>query len=569
MRDDVIAAIARATIYPYNKAKYRNYLAQLADSPRIERNNLMNLVQRHRNTDFGRAHHFAAINSVENYRAQVPISDYADLEPYFDAVARGETGALFPASERVLDFTCTTGTTGKPKVLPITRNWLDTYQRLWRIWGVKALMDHPGIMQKKWLQISGSARMGRTASGRNFGSISAITARYQNPLMKFGYAAPPEVGDITDSQTRNYALLRLAITHPVGFIITITAANLIGLAELADLNKQTLIRDLHDGTITGATNGQHLPDGRLRSLMRTRHPERARELERIVVTTGTLYPKDFWQLELVACWTGGTVGYQARNLAKYYGNTPVRDVGYISTEGRHTIPVDDFSPQGVLVAGGGFYEFVPSDGGDPRNGHELQEGKTYSVIMTGENGLYRYRLGDIVRCNGFQGPAPIIEFLCKTEQYADLEGEKISGDQIAHVITTCQERFGLEISSFSAIAIRPSTGLPYYGFVIEPIATMRGDLEHQMIELLELELGNQNFLYRYKRDDGSLAAARLLVVAPGSFAARTKMQTSRTGTGESQYKQPALLKPSELGELEILRTIECKTAAQGGPEAAA
>ena len=251
MRDDVIAAIARATIYPYNKNKYRKYLAQLADSPRIERNNLMSLVQRHRATDFGHAHHFATINSVKDYRARVPITDYADLEPYFDAVARGETSALFPASERVLDFTCTTGTTGKPKVLPITRNWLDTYQRLWRIWGVKALMDHPGIMQKKWLQISGSARIGRTASGRNVGSISAVTARYQNPLMKFGFAAPHEVGDITDGQTRNYALIRLAITHPVGFIITITAANLIGLAELADQSQQTLIRDLHDGPLRG------------------------------------------------------------------------------------------------------------------------------------------------------------------------------------------------------------------------------------------------------------------------------------------------------------------------------
>ena len=568
MRDDLIAAIARSTIYPYNRSKYRKYQALLAQAPRLERDGLLEMVKRNAGTGFGRAHGFSEIGSIADFRARVPISDYAGMAPYLDAVARGETRALFPSSERLLEFCCTSGTTGQPKVFPITQRWLNTYQRHWRIWGVKALMDHPAIMQKKWLQISGSTRIGRTASGHHIGMISAITARYQNPLMKFGFAAPHDVGNIADSTTRNYALLRLAIVQPVGFIITITAANLIGMAQLADRMKETLIRDIHDGAMSGGAEGQQLPEGRLRTLMRTPHQKRASELERIVEATGTLYPKDFWQLELVACWTSGTAGYQTRNLPAYYGNTPVRDVGYISSEGRHTITTGDGSAGGRLVAGGAFYEFIPQDGGEALNGSELEIGKTYTVLLTSDQGLYRYQMGDIVRCNGFEGPTPVLEFLCKTEQFSDLEGEKISGDQIAAAMAECAQRLGVTLESFAAIPLRAERGASYYAFAIEPLS-LCGDAERRLIAMIDEELGKLNFLYRYKQADGSLAPAHLLVVEQGTFATRTNLHTARTGTGETQYKPPVFLSASALAEFKILRTIRNTTAAQGGPGAAA
>ena len=71
---------------------------------------------------------------------------------------------------------------------------------------------------------------------------------------------------------------------------------------------------------------------------------------------GTLYPRHYWDLELISCWIAGTVGYQSSNLEPYYGDCPVRDIGYISTEGRHTITTDDQSATGILVPGDNFYE---------------------------------------------------------------------------------------------------------------------------------------------------------------------------------------------------------------------
>lgn len=569
MRDEIIGKIARATIYPYNKAKYSQYQRKLADAPRISEQRLLELLRRTEDTRFGRDFHLAGIDSISAFRQRLPICDFSDMLPYVEAVANGDKSALFPASERIMGFSCTSGTTGKPKMLPITRHWLSTYQRHWRIWGIKALMDHPGVLYKKWLQISGSARMAQTLSGHDAGAISAITARYQNPLVQYGFAAPHEIGDIHDSHARHYALLRLAIVHPVGFIITITAANLIKLAELADEVKLTLIRDIHDGTMTGGGDDSKLHAPRLRKLAQVRNPERARELERIVSRTGTLYPKDFWQLELISCWTGGTVGYQARNLRKYYGDTAVRDVGYISTEGRHTVPIDDATPNGLLVADGAFYEFIPEGGGDVRCAHELDVGQTYEVAVTTENGVFRCRLGDVVRCNGFEGPSPIIEFLCKTQQYADLEGEKISGYQIARAMTIASQQLQLPTVNFCAVPIRLEQDGSYYAFVVEPMGSADAAMERKFLGIVDKELGDMNFLYAYKRDDQSLGPPRLLFTAPGTFAARTKRDVARSGAGETQYKQPALLEQSQLSDFNILRTVEMHKPARDGSGAAA
>src|SRR5207245_30063 len=88
-------------------------------------------------------------------------------------------------------------------------------------------------------------------------------------------------------------------------------------------------------------------------------PDQARRLEQIVERTGTLYPRDYWPAPIIGCWLGGTAGYQARHLAEYFGDAPKRDIGLVSSEGRHTIPINDDTPDGVLAVTANYYEFVP------------------------------------------------------------------------------------------------------------------------------------------------------------------------------------------------------------------
>ena len=47
--------------------------------------------------------------------------------------------------------------------------------------------------------------------------------------------------------------------------------------------------------------------------------------------------------------------------AKYFADTPVRDIGLLASEGRFTIPLTDASPAGVLDIQSHFFEFIPEN----------------------------------------------------------------------------------------------------------------------------------------------------------------------------------------------------------------
>src|SRR5262249_31476686 len=146
-----------------------------------------------------------------------------------------------------------------------------------------------------------------------------------------------------------YLALRLSLPRKVGLIIAANPSTLVNLARASDQDKEDLIRDLYDGTLSRRVDVPADIRAELARVLRQRHVARARELEEMVRRTGTLYPRDFWPRDcLIGTWTGGTVGAYLRHFPRYYGATPVRDVGLIASEGRMTIPLCDGTPSGVL-----------------------------------------------------------------------------------------------------------------------------------------------------------------------------------------------------------------------------
>jgi hypothetical protein len=514
-----------------------------------QRETMLSRIHRSAETQFGRDHDFVAIRDLEDFRRAVPISSYESFAPYIDKEIRGETNALLPRSEKILALACTTGSAGTPKVLPITRTWLREYRKAWELWGVKAVMDHMKIVTTRWLQLSGPAHVSWAENGMPVGMVSAVTVRLQNPMLKLFrafYITPFDTGDIANSVDRNYTILRLTMGYKVGFILTITPANLIHLAEVSNERRQDLIRDLHDGTLSRDIVLDPKFRARIDRRLRVRQPKRARELEQIIERTGTLYPKDYWPLEVIGCWIGGTVGYQSSRLAEYYGTVPPRDLGYISTEGRHTIPLGDRSVDGVLYPYGAYYEFAAAgDGSGPYRrtleAHQLDVGCDYSPIISTSNGLYRYDLGDVVRCKGFIGQSPILEFLHKTAQYSDMEGEKISGYQIALAVESAFRQLELAPELVSALPTRGDREPSYYAILTDSDALRDDSIARQFLAALDQSLATMNVMYRGKRADASIGAPRLLRLARGSWSRHIETAGRQRGTGDTQHKHPVLL----------------------------
>ena len=96
-------------------------------------------------------------------------------------------------------------------------------------------------------------------------------------------------------------------------------------------------------------------------------------------------------LQLIGCWLGGSAAIHARRVAEHLGpKVPLRDLGFLASEGRFTIPVEDNSAAGPLAVHTSFFEFVPEEEIEAPNpsvllAHELGDGGRYYVILSGAN----------------------------------------------------------------------------------------------------------------------------------------------------------------------------------------
>ncbi len=557
----MLTALARAIAIPLHAARFRRFERLLRDARYVQRRWLFDRLRRCRETKFGRDHGFAGVQTLRDFRRQVPVARYDYFAPYIDAVARGEISALVPDGEKVERFTITTGSTGKPKLNPVTSSWLAEYRDAWDIWGLKILLDHSRIVGGKILQMVGTWNMGQTEGGIPISMISTLATRYQHPMVRPFYSIPYDVSDIRDPLGRYYATLRLAVADDITLIVVMNPGTLLRLVELGDEHRQSLIRDIHEGKLSAQFEIPAEVRAKLAPHTRRANPARARALEQIVETTGRLLPKDYWRKPVITCWVGGTAGFQSRYLHEYFGDAPLRDMGLVSSEGRHTIPIWDTRPEGVLSVAGGFYEFVPvaeieSPNPTALEAHELEVGRDYYLLMTTSAGYYRFNIGDIVGCRGFVGQAPLLEFLQKGERCGDLEGEKVTEHQFFEAAGEAAAGLGLRFDYLTAVPWRCGRELPYYAVVVEQGDVPDREIARRFLEGVDCHLVKRNFLYSARRRDGVLGAPRLVRIATGAWERYVKAELARRGTDEVQYKHPGIVRDpawlTRLGPIDVI-----------------
>ncbi len=534
------------------------FLRQTQSADEVQRSRLLELVRRNADSQFGRDHHFGEIHSPADFRRRVPVRDYDGHEPYIARVRAGEISALFGPGTRVEMFALTSGTTARPKTIPVTKESLRNYRAGWTIWGIMAFDAHPAILKdglKPILQLVSNWRESFTSGGIPCGAITGLTAHVQNPLVRQTYCMPPVTMLIKDIEAKYYTALRLSVDRNLGATMLANPSTLLAIARLGDREKATLIRDVADGGIDAKWDLPAEVRAGLRSRTRRPRKQTAQRLEKIIERTGRLLPKDYWpELAFVANWTGGTMGAYLRHLPEYFGDAPVRDIGLIASEGRMTIPVDDFTPAGILDIRHHYFEFMPEDQlgrAEPETieAAELVEGGAYYILPTTAGGLYRYQIHDLVRCVGFHGRAPLIEFLSKGAHFSSLTGEKLSEFQVVAAVNSAQRALGLRLSSYILL---PDWGdPPAYHLLVE-----EGDLrDHAVLTRLaqqvDAELGSLNIEYENKRSTLRLGPIHTRRIVDGSWADFQKRRLARGGGTVEQYKQPCLL--SDLKAIEEFR----------------
>jgi GH3 auxin-responsive promoter len=503
------------------------------------------IVTRQAGTDFGKDHHFNEIRTLADFRKNLPVADYEYFDPYIKRVTQGDFKALL-ADPVVHMFALTSGTTATRKFIPVTAGYLADYKRGWNIWGLKVFRDHPEVRLRPILQMSGDWQEFTTPAGIPCGSVTGLTASMQLRIIQWLYCVPGAVGKVKDPTAKYYIALRLSLPRRVGMIIAANPSTLVNMARAGDREKESLIRDLYDGTLTSHMDIPGEVRTSLQRRIKKREPERAKELEEIIRRTGTLYPKDFWPKDcIIGNWTGGSVGAYLRHFPKYYGNTPVRDVGLIASEGRMTIPMADATPSGVLDITTHFFEFIPEEEIDSPQptvlgAHELKEGRTYFILPTTSYGLYRYNIYDVVRCTGFYNQTPLVEFLSKGAHFANITGEKLSEYQVTGAMAETLGELNLTLTAYS-VAPCWDDEQPYYTLFVERSDLQGKDHGLRLLKEMEERLQRINIEYAAKRESRRLGPLRLALIPENTWQQWDRARLAKSGGTLEQYKHPCLI----------------------------
>jgi hypothetical protein len=560
-------SLARLGYVWWRVRRLRRLLASAENGRHVQREVLLRKLRRHADSDFGRQHGFAQIKSVADFRRQVPLTTYEYYQPYIQRLKRGEVTALFAPGTKLLMFALTSGTTATPKFIPITEECFQQYREGWNLWAVRTYLDHRDMLRKKTLGLASNWDQFCTEGGTPCGSISGLATQTTPLIGRPIFVSPWMLIKIKDPVVKQYASLRLAAaSRRVGMLMTANASTLVGLARLADARRESLIRDIHDGTFS---EPDALPAEVRRSLgrcFRRADPVRARELENIVAETGHLYPRDFWpELSVLAVWLGGSAGAYLPQLKEYYGQTALRDHGLSASEGRMTIPLSDGTSAGLLEFQHHFFEFIPEDEYDNAHpavleAHELEVGKNYFIVLTTSGGLYRYDIHDLVRCVGHEGSVPLLEFLNKGSFFSSINGEKLSEFQAASAVREAFGELGLSIDTFT---VAPTFGdPPRYVLLIE-----RGHCGHNPAALaraIDRRLGSWNCEYLNRLETGRLAPLRIQEIAAGTWNAFRQRHISKVGGSLEQYKHPCLANDLDF----IDRLLTAKPVSVRAPTAA-
>jgi hypothetical protein len=515
---------------------------------------LLDIIKRNRSTRFGRDHRFKLIASVSDYRNQVAIADYERVRPYVELVQNGERDAL--TAEPIDMFMMTSGSTGEPKLIPVTAKTRENHRQLTRLWYYRALVDHPDLFNGKLLGVVSPAVEGETAGGIPFGAASGLIYQSSPRWIKNAYAVPYEISEIKDFETKYYLIMRLALEQDISFFGTPNPSTILKLVQIASQNKYDIIKDIHDGTITSRFD---LP-AELRASLSSRlgkNPPRARRLESLIKHDGALRPKEYWpRLQLIGCWKGGSAGVRLKEFAGWFAKTtPVRDLGYMASEAQMTLPVFDSGSAGILAINKNFYEFIPEseiNASAPTilTCSELEEGNLYYIILTTPGGLYRYDINDVVRVAGFYNQTPLIEFVRKGRDVTSITGEKLHVNQVIGAMARAQRATGMAVQHFRACA-DVEKSLYVFSVELEGATPSRESLV-QLLHELDAGLRELNVEYAQKRDSRRLGAPVLCVMKLGWFERKAQSILQRGGR-DTQFKADLLCAtPEDPDEIQFI-----------------
>lgn len=477
---------------------------------------LRKIIARNKNCEIGKKYNFKDIKSIEDYQKAVPLSTYADYEPYVERMIKNrEKNLMF--SGRNVRYCSSSGSVGKPKILP------KGVKDLWNMQciGFSCTVATAAHYLKKHKGIKMPSQMGPLVliltghpleDGKKCNGAGQVPLTYLKAITPFFCTSPnsllyPEHEELIDT---SYLQLRFALENrKVSYLGSLVVTLLTTMFDYLEENWQMLCDDIEKGIIN--PNIKITPElyNEYKKKFKP-NPERAAELRREfekgfdIPIAPRIWPKLTWAYGMV----GSNLKVYVDKLRRHIGNdVPIHNMGFAAAEGFFAMATDLDVHDGVLLPHCLFFEFLPvnDDEEDPDENaaplliNQLEVGKKYELVVSNFSGLYRYRMEDVVQVTRMHNNTPEIEFLYRRNLGMNLANEKTTTEMVDFVAKNTAEEMGNEFVGHSLYADH-STNPPRYCMLIEAKNPVSEEDRQKYIDLVDEKFKGVNEKYfKYRR----------------------------------------------------------------------
>ncbi len=442
---------------------------------KTQENVLPGLIRQARDTLIGRKFGFNGITGYASFRKQVPVQSYADLLPYIEQMKQGERNILWPGV--ISDFAVSSGTTGKGKHLPLSKERLRSDRRFMRKLILRFLRQcpNPQIWMGKQASLPGSVE-DVSYYGRHLamGEISGFTARdAPGWLLPFQAVSPRQLSRVS-------------------------------WKAKFDICVQEAIRQ--DIRVLTAVPSWILP-----------------LFQKALEVSGNTSIDRLWpHLQLIV--GGGVALKNYRNSIKEYC-LPLKlhfmesygaSEGYFAfTRRLNRLEMELITDNGI------FYEWVPFEPGltESQLGERalptwrVEKGRSYIMLVTTNGGLWRYPVNDVVRFT--RTDPPCIEVQGRVSEMLDDYGEAVHYSELETALRKAQKQAGGRYRRLF-VSVHPpvSSDLPHHIWLIlwdkPPDCS-----ETSLAQMMDKSLIACNRHYAIRRESGAMGHPECVFLRDG------------------------------------------------------
>lgn len=423
---------------------------------------LLGILHDNQHTEYGKRYGFDRISSIEEFRNQVPVTNYDDYEAYIDRMLeKGEHDLITAYPIRY--YIISSGTTGTAKHIPMTEEGITNYERYSYMCAEEMVEAHyrqTETLKEGWNEkifLINEIRKNRLNNNVDSLLVSSAVFERKREMGQFDfkqYTSPEEVLFPKYRMDMNYLKLRFALScADVTAIEGVYVHQILNLMCYLEKNWEILVEDIASGSIHPDINVPKEVRDSLSSKL-SPMPERGAQLREVfqVGFDEPVVPRIWKQIRFIMAISGSAYSSYMKKMRRYIGDVPYHHFIYAASEGIFGTAYGVNLPDNYLLAPKlGFFEFIPEEREDTQavlDASGLEQGEKYELVYTGFAGFYRYRMGDIIEVIGFYGSIPLVKFCYRRKQCVNIAGEKMDMESIAQAVEAFAAPYDAQVQDF-------------------------------------------------------------------------------------------------------------------------